>query len=92
MTERGENMLKRTVRRSNQLLAESKAKYLQTSCGLQNSTTTVPRELHGMGFLGRAAASKLYITKFNAKRWMQWCKAHHHWTLEHTYLTALCQV
>ncbi|CAI9561031.1 unnamed protein product, partial [Staurois parvus] len=45
-------------------------------------STTVNRELHGMGFHGGAAASKLYITKCNAKRRMQWCKARHHWTLE----------
>uniref|UniRef100_A0A3Q0REJ6 Basic helix-loop-helix family, member a9 n=1 Tax=Amphilophus citrinellus TaxID=61819 RepID=A0A3Q0REJ6_AMPCI len=43
------------------------ASYLQTSCGLQNSSRTVCRELHGMGFHGRAAASKPYITKHNAK-------------------------
>ncbi|CAI9574187.1 unnamed protein product, partial [Staurois parvus] len=49
--------LKRTVRRSRQLSAESITKDLQTSCGLQISTT-VCRELHGMGFHGRAAASK----------------------------------
>ena len=30
----------------------------------------VHRELHGMGFHGRAAP------------WMQWCKARHHWTAE----------
>ncbi|CAI9544015.1 unnamed protein product, partial [Staurois parvus] len=63
MTERGHCMLKRTVRRSCQLSAESIAKDLQTSCGLQISTTTVYRELPGMGFHGRAAASKPYITK-----------------------------
>ncbi|CAI9602654.1 unnamed protein product, partial [Staurois parvus] len=40
---------------------ESIAKDLQTSCGLQIKTT-VHRELHGMGFHGRAAASKPYIT------------------------------
>ncbi|KAI4877377.1 hypothetical protein NFI96_006499, partial [Prochilodus magdalenae] len=33
-------------------------------------------ELHGMGFHGRAAASKPYITKRNAKHRMQWCKVH----------------
>jgi hypothetical protein len=22
------------------------------------------------------------ITMCNAKRWLEWCKAHHHWTLE----------
>ncbi|CAI9567548.1 unnamed protein product [Staurois parvus] len=65
MTERGQRMLKRTVRRSRQLSAESIAKDLQTWCGLQMSPTTVRRELHGMGFHGQAAASKPYITKCN---------------------------
>ncbi|CAI9562275.1 unnamed protein product [Staurois parvus] len=49
MTERGQSMLKHTVHRSRQLSAESIAKDLQTLCGLQISTTTVCRELHGMG-------------------------------------------
>ncbi|CAI9594858.1 unnamed protein product, partial [Staurois parvus] len=49
MTERGQRMLKCTVRRSCQLSAESIAKDLQTLSGLQISTT-VHRELHGMGF------------------------------------------
>ncbi|CAI9611941.1 unnamed protein product, partial [Staurois parvus] len=49
---RGQRMLKHTVCRSCQLPAESIAKDLQTSCGLQISTTTVHRELHGMGFNG----------------------------------------
>ncbi|TMZ26485.1 hypothetical protein EMF65_33690 [Klebsiella pneumoniae] len=75
-------MLRCTVRRSRQLSAESIATDLQTSCGLQISSRTVRRELHGMGFHGRAAASKPYITKCNAKRRMQWCKARRHWTLE----------
>ncbi|XDV21130.1 hypothetical protein PO909_026296 [Leuciscus waleckii] len=43
---------------------------------------TVRRELHGMVFHGRAAASKPYITKCKAKRRMQWCKARRHWTPE----------
>ncbi|CAI9533800.1 unnamed protein product [Staurois parvus] len=73
-----------------QLSAESIAKDLQISCGLQICTTKACRELHGMGFHGQAAASKLYITKCNAKHRM-------HWTLEHcqvnaTCLTTLCQV
>ncbi|CAI9541541.1 unnamed protein product [Staurois parvus] len=51
MTEWGQRMLKRTVRRSCQLSAEPIAKDLQTSCGLQISTATVHRELHEMGFL-----------------------------------------
>ncbi|CAI9572227.1 unnamed protein product [Staurois parvus] len=77
MTERGQRMLKHTVRKSCQLSAESIVKDLQTSCGLQISTT-VRRELHGMGVHSRAAASKPYITKCNAKRQMLWCKARHH--------------
>ncbi|CAI9557802.1 unnamed protein product, partial [Staurois parvus] len=76
-----ENMLKRTVHRSHPLSAESIAKDLQNSCGLQISTTAVCRELHGMGFHGQAAASKPYISKCNAEGRMQWCKARCHWTL-----------
>ncbi|CAI9564839.1 unnamed protein product [Staurois parvus] len=52
MTERGQRMLKRTVRRSHQLSAEAIAKDLQTSRGLQISTKTVRRELHGIVFHG----------------------------------------
>ncbi|CAI9573868.1 unnamed protein product, partial [Staurois parvus] len=73
MTERGQCMLKPTVRRSCQLSAKSIGKDLQTSCGLQISTTTVHRELHGIGFLCRAAASKPYITKCHAKKLCKWC-------------------
>ncbi|CAI9577865.1 unnamed protein product, partial [Staurois parvus] len=73
MTEQGQCMLKHTVCRSRRLSVESIAKDLQTSCGFQISTTTVCRELHGMGFYGRSAASKPYITKCNAKRRMPWC-------------------
>ncbi|CAI9597953.1 unnamed protein product, partial [Staurois parvus] len=73
-------MLKRTVCRSCHLSAESIAKDFQIVCGLQISTTVL-RERQGMDFRGRAAASKLYITKCNAKHQMQWCKAHHHWIL-----------
>ncbi|CAI9555562.1 unnamed protein product [Staurois parvus] len=70
MTEQGQCMPKRTVRRSLQLSVESIAKDLHTSCGLHISTTTMFRELHGMGFHGRATASNPYITKCNAKRQM----------------------
>ncbi|CAI9617998.1 unnamed protein product [Staurois parvus] len=66
MTEWGQSILKRTVRRSHQLSAEPIAKDLQTWCGLQMSPTTVRRERNGMGFHGRAAATKPYITKCNA--------------------------
>ncbi|CAI9571623.1 unnamed protein product, partial [Staurois parvus] len=46
-SERGQCMLKRTVRRSSQLSTESIAKDLPIFFGLQISTTTVHRELHG---------------------------------------------
>ncbi|CAI9534561.1 unnamed protein product, partial [Staurois parvus] len=75
MTEWGQRMLKHRLCRSRQLSAESIAKDLQTSCDLQISTTIVHRKLQGMGFHGRAAASKPYITKCNTKHPMQWCKA-----------------
>ena len=35
-----------------------------------------------MGFHGRAAAHNPKITMRNAKCRLEWCKAHHHWTLE----------
>ena len=82
MMERGQWMLRHIVRRGHQLSAESIATDLQTSCGLQISSRTVPRELHGMGFHGQAAASTPYISKCIAERQMQWCKARPHWTLE----------
>ncbi|KAK1797709.1 hypothetical protein P4O66_008077, partial [Electrophorus voltai] len=67
---------------------------LQTSCGLQISRRTAGRERHGIGFHGRAAASKPYITKRNAKHQMLWCKACGHWTLEqqrrHLWSDASC--
>ncbi|CAI9589389.1 unnamed protein product, partial [Staurois parvus] len=52
-SEQSQRMLKRTVRRSLQLSAESIAKALQTSFGLQISLRTVRREHHGMGFRGQ---------------------------------------
>ncbi|CAI9595634.1 unnamed protein product, partial [Staurois parvus] len=58
MTEWGQRRMKCAVRSSCQLSAKSIAEELQTLHGLQISTTTVRKELHGMGFHGRAAASK----------------------------------
>ncbi|CAI9571896.1 unnamed protein product [Staurois parvus] len=71
-----------SAQKSPTIAKESIAKDLQTWCGLQISTTTMRRELHGMVFHGRAAASKPSITKCNAKRWMPWRKACRHWALE----------
>ena len=55
---------------------------IQTDSGSNVSTTTVHRELHEMGFNGRAAAHNPKITMRNAKRRLEWCKAHRHLTLE----------
>ena len=55
----------------------------QTASGSNISQITVSRELHEMGFHGRAAAHKPKITMRNAKRLPEWCKARRHWTLEH---------
>ncbi|CAI9559593.1 unnamed protein product [Staurois parvus] len=49
LTGQGQRMLKHAVR---QLSAKSIAKDLQTSCGLQSSTTAVHGELLVMGFHG----------------------------------------
>ncbi|CAI9573663.1 unnamed protein product [Staurois parvus] len=51
MTERGQLILQCTMHRSHQLPVETIAKDLQTSCGLQISTPTICRELHGMIYI-----------------------------------------
>ncbi|CAI9603562.1 unnamed protein product, partial [Staurois parvus] len=51
-SDRGQCILKHTVRRSCQLSAESITKDSQTMFGLQINTKTVQRELHGMDFHG----------------------------------------
>uniref|UniRef100_A0A8K9XJ18 Transposase Tc1-like domain-containing protein n=1 Tax=Oncorhynchus mykiss TaxID=8022 RepID=A0A8K9XJ18_ONCMY len=57
---------------------------LQTVSGNNISTRTVRRELHEMGFHGRADAHKPKITMRNAndKRRLEWCNFRRHWTLE----------
>jgi hypothetical protein len=35
-----------------------------------------------MGLYGRPASQQPKITMLNAKRWLEWCKAHRHWILE----------
>jgi hypothetical protein len=54
----------------------------QNDSGNNFSTITGHCELHEMGFHVRAAAYKPKITMPNVKRQLEWCKAHHHWTLE----------
>lgn len=77
LTKRGRQMLRHIVRRDHQVF-----RIICRYRPLQISSGTGPRELHGMGFHDRAGTSKSYITKCNAKCWMQWCKAGHHWSLE----------
>ncbi|XP_045577251.1 transcription activator BRG1 [Salmo salar] len=54
----------------------------QTASGSNVSTRTVRRELHEMGFHGRAATHKPKITMRNAKRRLEWCKARRHFVAE----------
>ena len=54
----------------------------QIDSGSNISTSTVRQELHEMSFHGQAAAHKPKITMPNAKRRVEWCNAHRHWTLE----------
>ena len=55
---------------------------VQTASGSNVSTRTVCREVHEMGFHGRAAPHKPKITVRNAKCRLEWCQARCHWTLE----------
>ena len=48
----------------------------QTVTGSNISTKTVRQELHEIGFHGRAAEHKNKITMRNAKRRLEWSKAH----------------
>jgi hypothetical protein len=54
----------------------------QTASGGIVSIMNVHQEINEMGFHGRAATHKPKITMRNAKRWLEWCKARRHWTLE----------
>jgi hypothetical protein len=70
-------VLKRLLRKNATFTTE-----FQTASGSNISTRTVSRELHKVGFHGRAAAHKPKINMRNAKRHLEWCKARRHWTLE----------
>ncbi|WP_423784273.1 hypothetical protein, partial [Francisella tularensis] len=52
----------------------------QTSSRSNISTRTVCRELHEMGFHGRADTHKPKLTLCNAKCRLEWSKARRHWT------------
>uniref|UniRef100_A0A674AWU3 RAS guanyl releasing protein 1 n=1 Tax=Salmo trutta TaxID=8032 RepID=A0A674AWU3_SALTR len=82
LTERDRRVLKCIVRKNRLFLFATLTTEFQTASGSNVSTITVCRELHEMGFLGRAASHKLQITMRNAKRRLVWCKARRHWILE----------
>ena len=70
------------VARANHLSSIAKlTTEFQTASGRNVSTRTVRRELHEMGFHGRAAAYKPKITIHNANRRLEWYNTRRHWNL-----------
>ena len=82
LTERDRRVLKRVAQKNHLSTVETLTTEFQTASGSNVSPSTVCRELHEMGFHGRAAAHKPKITMRNGKHRLEWCKAHRHWTLE----------
>ena len=78
MSERSRRSLKREAKKSSLVKITQEFK---SSTGVSASSRTVRRELKNIGFQGRAAAHKPNITPQNAKRRLQWCKAHRHCTV-----------
>ena len=79
LTERDHRVLKCVVQKNRLSSVATLTTKFQTDSGSNVSTSTV-RELLEIGFHGRAAVHKPKITMHNAKRWLEWCKAHRHWT------------
>ena len=75
-------MLKRVAQKNRLSSVATLTTEFQTDSGSNVSTSTVCRELQEMAFHGRSAARKPKITMRHAKRRLEWCKAHHHWTLQ----------
>ena len=82
LTERDWRVLKHVTRKNRLSSVATFATEFQTASGSNVRTRTARRELHEMGFHGRAAAHKPKITMRNAKRRLEWFKAPRHWTLE----------
>ena len=82
LTEQDRRVLKRVARKNHLSSVATLTTKFQTASGSNVSTRTVRRELHEMGFHGRAATHKPKITIRKAKRRLEWCKARCHWTLE----------
>ena len=68
--------------KSNLSLVATLTTEFQNASGINISTQTVRRELHEMGFHGRAVVHKPNSAMRNAKRCLEWCEARRHWTLE----------
>ena len=82
LTERDRRVLKRVAWKNRLSSVATLTTEFQTDSGSNVSTSTVRRELHEMGFHGRAATRKPKITMRNAKCWLEWCKSHRHLTVE----------
>ena len=61
-------MLKRVAWKNHLASVATLTTEFQTASGSNVGENTIRRELHGMGFHGRAAAHKPKITMHNAKR------------------------
>ncbi|MBJ5664486.1 hypothetical protein JGG94_23270, partial [Salmonella enterica subsp. enterica serovar Infantis] len=82
ISERSRRTLTRVVKQNRKSSLVEITQEFQSSSGVSASSRTVRRELKNLGFHGRAAAHKPNITPQNAKRRLQWCKAHRHWTVD----------
>ena len=82
LTEWDRRVLKRAGRKNCPSSVATLTIKFQTTSGSNVCTRTVHRELHAMGFHGRAAAHKPKITMRNAKRRLEWRKDRRHWTPE----------
>ncbi|GFW42373.1 transposable element Tc1 transposase [Trichonephila clavipes] len=75
--------LKRVVKQNRKSSLMKISQEFQSSSGIGVSSRTVRRELKNLGFHGGALAHKPNITPQNAKKYrLQWCRAHHHWTVD----------
>ena len=82
LSDRDRRKLKTVVRKNRMSSAATLVTEFQNSSGTMVCTKTLRRELNTMGFHGRAAAHKPHISKVNARRRLEWCKARRQWTLE----------
>lgn len=82
LTDRDRRSLRRVVTSNRKSSLQKVSQEFRLASGSDVSDHTIRRELHALGFHGRAAAHKPMITKQNACRRLQWCKAHRRWTVE----------